>query len=309
MKQRRKAFTMIELIFVIVIIGILAKFGVEFLIQAYNGYIFSSVQNKLQTQTEVALEQIANRLQYRIKPSIIVRDNNNSNFATNFRSLANANNLGAETIIEWVGYDIDGVRGITTPTWSGFIDLKSSTATSLNSLETNTSAITSMIQALSGNVALSIADSALFFIGGNSDINKFGWAGTNITDQNSSIHPITSGAGSTFTTPTFSGQDAYEYYQLAWTAYALVWNGNSTAHNTQYIDKLDNNDSNLFSKVLPSPLKRGTSNGQWRELNPTTYIVKIDNTDITFTYSPTNGTFDCVRDASAAGKICKRLTN
>ncbi len=90
--RRRKAFTMIELIFVIVVIGIIAKFGVEFLIQAYNGYTFSVVQNKLQTQTETALEQITNRLQYRIKSSIIVRDNDNNNSVTNYRALANAQN-------------------------------------------------------------------------------------------------------------------------------------------------------------------------------------------------------------------------
>ncbi len=308
MRQKRKAFTMIELIFVIVIIGILAKFGVEFLIQAYNGYIFSSVQNKLQTQTEIALEQIANRLQYRIKPSIIVRDNDN--FA-NFRSLANAQNNGKETILEWVGYDIDGLRGTTKPTWSGFIDLKSSTATSLNSLETNTTDANDTINALSNGVA-GIAQSAIFFIGGNSDVNAFGWNATAISTNTGAVHPLkNTGATIHDIVPdaNLSGVDAYEYYQLAWSAYALVWNGSNASHNTPYISSLDNNDNNLFSKVLPSPIQRGTANGQWREVNPTTYIVKIDNTDITFTYSPTNGTFDCVRDTSAAGKICKRLTN
>ncbi len=313
MQHLRRAFTMIELIFVIVVMGILAKFGVEFLVQAYNGYIFSSVQNRLQSQTEIALEQIANRLQYRIKPSIIVRDNDN--FA-NFRPLANAQNNGKETILEWIGYDIDGLRGdgnVTNnkPTWSGFIDLKSSTATTLNSLETNATAITDMIQALSGDTALSIANSALFFVGGNADIQKFGWAGSGIpiSDQSFSMHPITSGTGSTLTTPTFVGNDVYEYYQLAWSAYALVWNGGNS-NNTNFTPSLDDNTStSLFGYVLPSPITSGTQNGQWRRISANHYAVKIENKDINFTYIPSDGSFTCNTADAITGAICKRLIN
>jgi len=42
--KTRAAFTMIELIFVIVVMGIIGKFGVEFLAQAYKSFIFSSVK-------------------------------------------------------------------------------------------------------------------------------------------------------------------------------------------------------------------------------------------------------------------------
>ena len=312
--MQRKAFTMMELIFVIVVIGILAKFGVEFLIQAYNGYIFSAVQNKLQTQTEVALEQITNRLQYRIKSSIIVRDNDN--FA-NFRSLANATNNGKETILEWVGYDIDGLRGnwngtMYVPTWSGFIDLAGSTPpdTILSPMTQDTN-ITTMINALSGNPLIGVAQSAIFFIGGNSDINGFGWDGNTITDQTKSMHRINaSGSNLTPAVTSFSGVDIYEYYQLAWTAYALVWNGTPTSSNTAYIGSLDDNaTTDLFQYVLPSPLKQGTQNGQWRRTSANNYVVKADNTDVNFTYNPTNGSFTCNTADALTGQICKRLSN
>ena len=69
----RNAFTMIELIFVIVIMGIIGKFGVEFLVQAYNSYIASSINNTLQYNSGAAVEFIATRLQDRIKDSVIVR--------------------------------------------------------------------------------------------------------------------------------------------------------------------------------------------------------------------------------------------
>jgi hypothetical protein len=298
---------MIELIFVIVVIGIIAKFGVEFLIQAYNGYIFSAVQNKLQTQTETALEQITNRLQYRIKSSIIARDNDG--VATDYRALASSN--GNETILEWVGYDIDGLRGTTAPTWSGFIDLASSSATILQSLETNTTNANTTITNLSGGIA-GIANSAIFFIGGNSDVNGFGWNGTAIADNSHAMHPIGVDAQTSHLVPTsnLTGTDAYEYYQLAWTAYALVWNGTPTSSNTPYTSALDGGagSTSLFGTVLPSPLKAGTNNGQWREDANNTYTVKADNQDIVFTYNPVNGSFTCNTSDPLTGQICKRLT-
>ena len=307
--RQRTAFTMIELIFVIVVIGIIAKFGVEFLIKAYDGYIFSTVQNRLQTQTEVSLEQITNRLQYRIKSSIIARDNDG--VATHYRALASAN--GTETILEWVGYDIDGLRGgaTTAPTWSGFIDLTGSTATALQSLGTNTTDTNSTISKLSGGLA-GIANSAIFFIGGNSNADGFGWDGTVIADNSHAMHPIGADAQVSHLVPTsnLTNTDAYEYYQLAWTAYALVWSGTPTS-NITYASSLDDNVSNnLFSTVISGGITAGTKNTQWsRNETQNQYVVNVNNTNVTFTYTPSVGSFTCTVDNTTAGQICKRLTN
>ncbi|MBN2782153.1 MAG: prepilin-type N-terminal cleavage/methylation domain-containing protein, partial [Campylobacterales bacterium] len=78
--MQRLAFTMIELIFVIVVMGIVGKFGVEFLAQAYNNYVYASINNSLQAKSEMAVESIASRLQNRIKNSIIARDIDNNLF-------------------------------------------------------------------------------------------------------------------------------------------------------------------------------------------------------------------------------------
>ena len=304
--RQRTAFTMIELIFVIVVIGIIAKFGVEFLIKAYDGYIFSVVQNKLQTQTETALEQITNRLQYRIKSSIIARHTNGV-----YNPLANAD--GTETILEWVGYDIDGLRGgaTTAPTWSGFIDLTGSTATALQSLGTNTTDTNSTISKLSGGLA-GIANSAIFFIGGNSNADGFGWDGTVIADNSHAMHPIGADAQVSHLVPTsnLTNTDAYEYYQLAWTAYALVWSGTPTS-NITYTTSLDDNVSNnLFSTVISGGITAGTKNTQWsRNGTQNQYIVNVNNTNVTFTYTPSVGSFTCNTADATTGQICKRLTN
>ncbi len=239
---RRYAFTMIELIFVIVIMGILAKFGTEFLAQAYNGFIFSKINNELQSKSEGAVEQIAARLQYRIKTSVIGRDPGNGDFSTNFKPPADiaAADASKYSILEWIGMSNEGFRGTTLPLWSGIIDLDASSATSLVSPETNTTALNNLIKILSHNSGTDINNSAIYFIGSNTNINEYGWDANAITQQNLAMHPIQTDTNSTHLIPrvggsntanTFSGEDVYEYYQLAWTAYAVGIDDYNTTSN------------------------------------------------------------------------------
>jgi len=226
-KKTSKAFTMIELIFVIVIMGILAKFGVEFLAQAYNSFIHSKINNQLQGQSETAVEFVANRLQYRIKDSVIAREGAPTYL---FYGLSGYGEDNA-TILEWVGSDVEGFRGDTMPYWSGVIDFVDSNATFLKSPETNTTAIENLIQVLSYGHS-HIYDAALYFVDSDNDVqNGYGWNfGSTLTDQNGSVmHPVKAGgtdgfvprSGDTTTTNTFANVDVSDYYKLAWTAYAV----------------------------------------------------------------------------------------
>ncbi|MFA6138456.1 MAG: prepilin-type N-terminal cleavage/methylation domain-containing protein [Sulfurimonas sp.] len=212
----RPAFTLIELVFVIVVIGIIGKFGVEFLAQSYKNFIFSNVNNSLQANSATAVEFISTRLQHRIKDSIIARKASGG-----FVALGNAS--GEEyTILEWVGADIDGFHGNSDtglPSWSGVIDLDESNSTTIFSPETNTTEIDELIDILSDGGSF-IDDAALYFIGSSSDITTgYGWSGA-ITDQNKTMHPIVGGA--TFASVDGNFSEIYEYYQLAWSAYAVV---------------------------------------------------------------------------------------
>jgi prepilin-type N-terminal cleavage/methylation domain-containing protein len=230
---KHKAFTMIELIFVIVIMGIIGKFGMEFLVQAYRSFIFTSVNNNLQSTSGIAVELIAAKLQHRIKDSVIARVTVPPSAPG---AIGSAD--GNYTVLEWVGVDYEGFRGSCdlnatpyAPNWSGIIDLDNTNANAnvLVSPETNTTQVNSLISILSdGNATLS--DSALFFIGSNSNVvTDYGWNGdlTSINAQTGAMHPIKSIAGqeNQFApdVSSFSGVDVYEYYQLAWTAYAIVY--------------------------------------------------------------------------------------
>lgn len=210
----RKGFTLIELIFVIVIFGILSKFGADILYKIYENYVYSNTFNRLENQSEAAVKQIANRLQYRIKDSTISRTDVTS---TDIIPIGDTT-ATTRNVLEWISVDIDGWRGIssTAPEWSGFIDLAASSATSLISQATSTSS----------------DDMAIFFIGSNVDLNSsaFGWDGTDIgTQVGVAMHPITITTANTLTTSDgdFTNVDVYEYYQLAKTAYAVsLENGN-----------------------------------------------------------------------------------
>ncbi len=236
---KRSAFSMIELIFVIAIMGIIGKFGVEFLANAYRNFIFSKVNHELQATSSAAVELIAAKLQHRIKASVIARKG-----VPPATPVAIGSASGDDFIvIEWIGIDYEGFKGNSDdnsssyylPNWSGIIDLDNANASSsiLVSPETNTSAISKMVETLSYSTA-DINDTALFFIGANSDAETdYGWDGnlSKIDAQTGAMHPINStsqidqytNAASENATNDFTGVDVYEYYYLAWTAYAIVY--------------------------------------------------------------------------------------
>lgn len=226
--KKHAAFTMLELIFVIIIMGIIGKFGVEFLANAYKSFIFSQVNNELQSKSETAIEVIGARLQYRIKDSVIARTSKTA------APVALADATGSNyTVLEWIGIAQESRRGISMgaipylPDWSGIIDLDAGNKDRLVSPQTNTANINTMISDLSERNA-TVDDVALYFVGANSDVTSgYGWNGA-LTNQQGAMHPVKSIAGSNnaFTSSNgvdFSGIDVYEYYLLAWTAYAIVY--------------------------------------------------------------------------------------
>jgi len=231
---KRSAFSMVELIFVIVVMGIIGKFGVEFIAQAYRSFLYSSVNHTLQSTSGIAVELIAAKLQHRIKDSVIARLGVPPSAPVGIAS-ATGNNY---TVLEWVGVDYEGYRGNSDdnttahkPNWSGILDLDNANASStvLISPETNTTKINTLISNLSLTNS-SINNAALFFIGSNSNIlTDYGWNGSlsSINTQRGAMHPIKAISGNVDRfapdTGNFSGIDVYEYYQLAWSAYAIVY--------------------------------------------------------------------------------------
>ena len=79
----KRAFTLLELIIVIVILGIIAMMSFNAIMNIYSNYFQTKTVNELETQTEIALEQISKRLEHRIKPSVIARKTDGAFLALN----------------------------------------------------------------------------------------------------------------------------------------------------------------------------------------------------------------------------------
>jgi len=229
--QQHKAFTLLELVFVIVIMGILAKFGVEFLAQAYRSFIFSKINSELQSNSTYTVEFITKRLEHRIKQSVVYRNLALGNSDINFRSLYSGTDANA-SVLEWISTDSEGYRN---DNWSGVIDLNGTitNANQITSLVSNTTNTNNLIKILSDNNS-TIDDASIYFIGSFTANNEWGWDG-NIakfdTLANMDIYPINKHATDTSlfipapksdaTPNTFNGVNASEYYKLSWTAYAV----------------------------------------------------------------------------------------
>jgi len=195
----------------------------------------------LQFDTELAVKQIANRLQYRIRDSAIAK----VAVGGNFDGLSSINPGRNYTILEWVGMDIDGWNGtnraglagepaFNRPTWSGFIDVDNVAAfaakTYLQSPGTDNGAANTVIQAVRPLTSgTTMNDAAVYFTSANADVqNDFGWNGVAPVDHNTTAgHPVTNlGAGAVNQLvdrlgTSFTGVDIFENYRLAWTAYAV----------------------------------------------------------------------------------------
>jgi prepilin-type N-terminal cleavage/methylation domain-containing protein len=121
----RKAFTMIELIFVIIILGIISSIGSEIIANIYQNYILQRATYRASLKTELAAQQIANYLTYRIPGTTIAR--NPANVADNvYVTDPTVDTDNTHILLEWIGTDNDGFSASLLPAWNGFCDVNSS---------------------------------------------------------------------------------------------------------------------------------------------------------------------------------------
>lgn len=216
----RSAMTMLELIFVIIILGIVASIGAEIITQVYESYIIQRAQYRATTKTELALNQIANRLRYAIPGTVGFR----STKTGSFKQITEAN-TGNDKVLQWVAYDGDSFESMSCvdgtaqtyvcrrPGWSGFCDINSYTSGS-TSLPTPGSDL-GLASTIIGNLGGNINSARIYFPDGTS----YGIAATPPTAPSETI---------TLDAVIPPGNQIFERYKLAWSSYALVCE-NSTA--------------------------------------------------------------------------------
>ena len=241
----KKAFTLLELVVVIVVLGIIAMMSFNAIMNIYSNYFQTKTVNELETQTEIALEQISKRLEHRIKPSVIARKTDGAFLALNDSGV----NLDAKyEILEFIPYayeifnDVisfdanDNVieQGGKAGRYSGYADLaKSSPATGLISPGSNfTTGVVETIKDLTCRdetrdatcVDFTKKDGGVVAIFSDVYYNvqdSFGYKG-DITKLDIAKVGVKSTDGNTLEISGFGGKQISEQYHLAYTANAIV---------------------------------------------------------------------------------------
>ena len=243
----KRAFTLLELVVVIVVLGIIAMMSFNAIMNIYSNYFQTKTVNELETQTEIALEQISKRLEHRIKPSVIARKTDGAFLALNDSGV----NLDAEyEILEFIPYayeifndvisldasdnviEQDGKAG----RYSGYADLaKSSPATGLISPGSNfTTGVVETIKDLTCRgetrdatcVDFTKKDGGVVAIFSDVYYNvqsSFGYSnGTVPVSLDIAKVGVKSIDGDTLEISGFGGKQISEQYHLAYTANAIV---------------------------------------------------------------------------------------
>ena len=232
----KRAFTLLELVVVIVVLGIIAMMSFNAIMNIYSNYFQTRTVNELETQTEIALEQISKRLEHRIKPSVIARKTDGAFLALNDSGV----NLNAEyEILEFIPYSIeifnDVPSGNKAGRYSGYADLaKSSPATGLISPGSNFSTeVVETIKDLTCRedtnatcVDFKNKDGGVVAIFSDVYYNvqsSFGYSnGTVPVSLDIAKVGVKSTDGNTLEISGFGGKQISEQYHLAYTANAIV---------------------------------------------------------------------------------------
>jgi len=152
----KKAFSLIEIVFVIVILGIVASISSQIIVQVYDNYITQNSIYKVSTKTEIVANQIVNRLTYAIEESAVIKT---SNFKTNlthtegidWKKMKDIKDNDNFAIVEWIGYDNDSFSAGATPYWSGVANYKTASKSSVISPASRFNKANTIISNLSNN--------------------------------------------------------------------------------------------------------------------------------------------------------------
>jgi len=249
----KKAFSLIEVVFVLVILGIVASISSQIIVQVYENYILQKAIYKMSTRTEMVANQIVNLLTYRIDGTTISKDHKKFLDCKKYKIEYNTTTCideptdndwlpiedvptGGEkyTSVEWIGYDNDSFASHATPNWSGVADYENNASqagfiTPASNL-VNTATIMSNLS--NGRVDLTQSNpAALLFI----EDNNY-YTGSQeydpicmglIQEMNSSstecIFAVYADSSNSFKfINDTSSKIITERYKLAWTAYTIA---------------------------------------------------------------------------------------
>ncbi len=200
--KSRLAFSMLEVVFVIVILGIVASIGAELIAKVYENYIVQRAQHRSSIKTQLAMNQIVNRLRYAIPGTIVRRVGKTGTPELATETMTIDPSGETYTVLQWAASDGDSFEAISSdtdrkPGWSGFCDIDASDSDTIVTPGSNFT-LTNTIQSNLGGTG----SFAIYFP--HDPTAHFG-----------------TGAGQTIALDANTTR-IVERYKLAWTSYALV---------------------------------------------------------------------------------------
>ncbi len=233
-KEPRYAFSMIELIFVIVVLGIVASIGSSIIAKVFDTYISQKAVSTSSIKTEIAAMQIANRLSHAIPWTLVAKNPENpfNDFICFVDYPQVSDNI--HTAIEWIGVDNGSFEATATPGWSGYCDTSDSTRVTCPTPGSNIAISKNIIQNLSNNgidfTSIVGSKPAIFFKTDDYDnLTKYHPSCIGLvagsTDCAIRAYGIVGVSGIAHPTLVFTDSDPKiraEHYALSWSAYAIV---------------------------------------------------------------------------------------
>ena len=316
----KRAFTLLELVVVIVVLGIIAMMSFNAIMNIYSNYFQTKTVNELETQTEIALEQISKRLEHRIKPSVIARKTDGAFLALNDSGVTLAQDY---EILEFIPYAYEIFNDVISldandhvieqggkpvvGRYSGYVDLaKSSPTTGLISPGSNfTTGVVETIKDLTciddtrNNKCVDFKNKDGGVVAIFSDVyydvqNSFGYSG-DTTKLDIAKVGVKSIDGDTLEISGFANKQISEQYHLAYTANAVV-----PEQSQSQADK-DNGvfDLNLYYNYKPWMGEKYNPNGEKATLvkNVTRFVFTEKNGVIVLKL--------CMRAKNSEITICK----
>lgn len=222
----KKAFSLMELVFVIVVLGIVASIGSDIISSMYKNYIQTRTSTSLLAQTELVLDQIENRLKERIPTTEVARISD-----TGAPLRLGAGGITADyDVLEWYGNANEAFKGVslTNPGFSGVVDIRSSANPNLVTSGTRFDLASNILTSLGYGTRPSVREALLFRTGSSYDINTLGYNGVSTND----VVKVFQVSNTSFeieaaTRPT----RIYEFYYLSHSGYAIIPNITGTYPN------------------------------------------------------------------------------
>jgi prepilin-type N-terminal cleavage/methylation domain-containing protein len=229
----KRAFSLIEVILVLVILGIVASLSSQIIVQVYDNYITQKALYNTTTKTELVVNQIVNRLSYAIDSTIIVKDpitifpyetnNSHNNWIRLIEIPHQENNY---TAIEWIGFDNDSFSAGAVPYWSGVANYETAFQNSFITPASQLNRVKVIMSNLSNN-EVNLTDTnpaAVIFTPRTGEDNNPACMGLVDETNVSCIYSVKIGNNDRNLTFTRLGEPKIitERYKLAWSAYALV---------------------------------------------------------------------------------------